>query len=81
MNTTSSGKDATSTNPRGIPVAPFVDRVEDYVTSRAEVEGTLKNFQEMISYVVRRWFAPWCAVHTSYRLRRLLPLECACDQD
>lgn len=37
------------TNPRGIPYAPFVDRVEDYVTSRAEVEGTLKNFQEMIS--------------------------------
>jgi len=39
----------TPTNPRGIPVAPFVDKVEDYVSSRAEVEGTLKNFQEMIS--------------------------------
>ncbi|KZF21933.1 Prefoldin, subunit 3 [Xylona heveae TC161] len=37
-----------STNPRGIPVAPFVDRVEDYVSSRAEVESTLKSFQEMI---------------------------------
>lgn len=43
-------KDGT-TNPRGIPYAPFVDKVEDYVTSRAEVEETLKSFQEMISYV------------------------------
>ncbi|EOD48134.1 putative prefoldin subunit [Neofusicoccum parvum] len=43
-----SSKDA-PTNPRGIPYAPFVDRVEDYVTTRAEVEGTLKSFQEMIS--------------------------------
>ena len=46
------GKDATPTNPRGIPQAPFVDRVEDYVSSRAEVEGTLKSFQEMISCVL-----------------------------
>ncbi|KAH7369856.1 Prefoldin subunit-domain-containing protein [Rhexocercosporidium sp. MPI-PUGE-AT-0058] len=37
------------TNPRGIPFAPFVDKVEDYVTSRADVEKTLKKFQEMIS--------------------------------
>ena len=37
------------TNPRGIPKAPFVDKVEDYVSSRAEVEPTLRNFQEMIS--------------------------------
>lgn len=43
-----SSKDA-PTNPRGIPYAPFVDKVEDYVASRAEVEATLKNFQEMIS--------------------------------
>jgi len=28
-----------------------VDRVEDYVTTRADVEGTLQRFQEMISYV------------------------------
>ncbi|EON65174.1 hypothetical protein W97_04411 [Coniosporium apollinis CBS 100218] len=42
------GKDA-PTNPRGIPYAPFVDKVEDYVSTRAEVEGTLKSFQEMIS--------------------------------
>ncbi|KAL8771769.1 MAG: hypothetical protein Q9209_002960 [Squamulea sp. 1 TL-2023] len=41
-------KDA-ATNPRGIPVAPFVDKVEDYVSSRAEVDGTMKSFQEMIS--------------------------------
>ncbi|CZS92613.1 related to prefoldin subunit 3 [Rhynchosporium agropyri] len=43
-------KDTTApTNPRGIPYAPFVDKVEDYVTSRADVEKTLKKFQEMIS--------------------------------
>ncbi|KAG4026303.1 hypothetical protein MFRU_042g00320 [Monilinia fructicola] len=42
-------KDAARTNERGIPYAPFVDRVEDYVTSRADVEPTLKRFQEMIS--------------------------------
>ena len=43
-----SRKDA-ATNPRGIPYAPFVDKVEDYVSSRAEVDQTMKNFQEMIS--------------------------------
>ncbi|PSN62602.1 Prefoldin, subunit 3 [Corynespora cassiicola Philippines] len=43
-----SGKDA-PTNPRGIPVAPFVDRVEDYVNDRSEVEPTINNFKEMIS--------------------------------
>lgn len=42
------------TNPRGIPQAIFVDKVEDYVTSRDQVEGTLKSFQEMISYVRSR---------------------------
>ncbi|MCJ1441139.1 MAG: peptide chain release factor 1 [Stictis urceolatum] len=41
-------KDA-PTNPRGIPVAPFVDKVEDYVSSRDEVDGTMRSFQEMIS--------------------------------
>ena len=45
-----SSKDA-PTNPRGIPYAPFVDKVEDYVASRAEVDGTMKSFQEMISSV------------------------------
>ncbi|EON98011.1 putative prefoldin subunit 3 protein [Phaeoacremonium minimum UCRPA7] len=44
----SSSKDA-PTNPRGIPFAPFVDKVEDYVSSRADVEPTLRSFQEMIS--------------------------------
>ena len=48
---TITSKDA-PTNPRGIPYAPFVDNVEDYVTNRTEVEGTLKTFQEMISYVL-----------------------------
>jgi len=41
-------KDA-PTNPRGIPYAPFVDKVEDYVTSRADVESTMNKFQEMIA--------------------------------
>lgn len=27
-----------------------MDKVEDYVSSRAEVDGTMKSFQEMISY-------------------------------
>ncbi|KAJ4388097.1 peptide chain release factor 1 [Gnomoniopsis smithogilvyi] len=42
------GKDA-PTNPRGIPFAPFIDKVEDYVTTRAEVEPTMNKFQEMIA--------------------------------
>ncbi|KAL7619817.1 peptide chain release factor 1 [Parahypoxylon ruwenzoriense] len=42
-------KDAAPTNPRGIPYAPFVDKVEDYVTSREDVQSTLRSFQEMIS--------------------------------
>lgn len=40
---------ATGANPRGIPLAPFVDRVEDYVSTREDVEPTLRSFQEMIS--------------------------------
>ncbi|KAL4926839.1 tubulin-binding prefolding complex subunit PAC10 [Aspergillus undulatus] len=39
----------TQTNPRGIPMAPFVDNVSDYVSTRADVEPTLRSFQEMIS--------------------------------
>ncbi|KAI8966328.1 Prefoldin, subunit 3 [Daldinia sp. FL1419] len=42
-------KDTAPTNPRGIPQAPFVDKVEDYVTSRDDVQSTLRSFQEMIS--------------------------------
>ena len=38
------------TNPRGIPTAPFVDKVEDYIATRADVEPALRKFQEMISY-------------------------------
>ncbi|KAI9901619.1 hypothetical protein N3K66_003436 [Trichothecium roseum] len=45
----SGGKDATPSNPRGIPYAPFVDNVEEYITSRDDVEPTLRSFQEMIS--------------------------------
>lgn len=40
---------AAKTNPRGIPIAPFVDNVTDYVSSRADVEPTLRSFQEMIA--------------------------------
>ncbi|KAA8647218.1 hypothetical protein EYZ11_008659 [Aspergillus tanneri] len=47
--TKSSSTVTTQTNPRGIPVAPFVDNVNDYVSSRADVEATLRSFQEMIS--------------------------------
>ncbi|KAG8529195.1 peptide chain release factor 1 [Bacidia gigantensis] len=43
------GSNDLGTNPRGIPNAPFVDKVEDYVSSRAEVDQTMKSFQEMIS--------------------------------
>ena len=39
----------TTTNPRGIPSAPFIDKVETYVSSRSQVESTLRSFQEMIS--------------------------------
>ncbi|KAJ5933361.1 hypothetical protein N7454_005690 [Penicillium verhagenii] len=45
----SQGSVTTQTNARGIPVAPFVDDVADYVSSREEVEPTLRRFQEMIS--------------------------------
>jgi hypothetical protein len=54
MSDSENRKDIAPTNPRGIPYAPFVDKVENYVTSRADVEATLKNFQEMISYVSAR---------------------------
>lgn len=49
MADTTKASDEGSANPRGIPKAPFVDRVEDYVTDRSEVEGTINNFKEMIS--------------------------------
>ncbi|OAL46127.1 Prefoldin, subunit 3 [Pyrenochaeta sp. DS3sAY3a] len=38
-----------ASNPRGIPKAIFIDRVEDYVTDRSEVESTINRFKEMIS--------------------------------
>ncbi|KAG6086552.1 hypothetical protein E4U13_000535 [Claviceps humidiphila] len=44
-----SGQEDAPTNPRGIPQAPFVDKVEDYVATRQDVEPTLRKFQEMIS--------------------------------
>ncbi|EED20209.1 prefoldin subunit 3, putative [Talaromyces stipitatus ATCC 10500] len=46
---TSAQKPGEGTNPRGIPYAPFVDNVNDYVSNRSEVESTLRSFQEMIS--------------------------------
>lgn len=40
--------DGSYVNPRGIPQAPFVQKVEDYVKSRDQVEPMIKKFQEMI---------------------------------
>lgn len=39
------------TNPRGIPRAPFVDKVEEYVASPEDINPTLRKFDEMLSYV------------------------------
>lgn len=39
----------TEANPRGIPAAPFVSSVTEFVSSRTDVESVLRNFQEMIS--------------------------------
>jgi len=41
--------DAATTNPRGIPVFPFMSAVSDYVKSIDDVESTLTRFQEMVS--------------------------------
>ncbi|KAG0748857.1 hypothetical protein G6F57_005345 [Rhizopus arrhizus] len=38
-----------TSNPRGIPSSPFVERVEDYVSPEEPVEIVLKKFQEAIS--------------------------------
>lgn len=42
-------------NPRGIPTAPFVEDVEAFVDSRADIEPNLKKFQEMIAFVFSLW--------------------------
>ncbi|KAG5439729.1 hypothetical protein PCANB_000011 [Pneumocystis canis] len=34
---------------RNIPVAPFVDKIENFVTSREHVEPVLKQFQELMA--------------------------------
>ena len=47
-NMASSGE-VTQTNPRGIPVFPFMSNVSDYVKTLADVESTLQRFQEMTS--------------------------------
>jgi hypothetical protein len=49
-NHSSSDSNDAPTNPRGIPVAPFVDKVEDYITDSGQVESTINSFKEMISY-------------------------------
>lgn len=38
-----------TTNPRGIPIFPFMNNVSDYVKGLEDVEPTLQRFQEMIS--------------------------------
>lgn len=40
--------DVGKTNPRGIPQAPFVERVEDFVKSQDQVEMVLSKFQDML---------------------------------
>ncbi|KAI5806135.1 Prefoldin subunit domain-containing protein [Geopyxis carbonaria] len=40
---------AGETNPRGIPLAPFVSDVESFCPSRSQIEPNLKKFQEMIA--------------------------------
>ena len=40
---------APTTNPRGIPVFPFMSNVNEYVKSIEDVESTLQRFQEMTS--------------------------------
>jgi prefoldin subunit 5 len=37
------------TNPRGIPAFPFMTSITSYVTTPADVEPTLRRFQEMIA--------------------------------
>ncbi|WVQ84049.1 hypothetical protein IAT38_006194 [Cryptococcus sp. DSM 104549] len=45
--TASSSKGQMETNPRGIPRAPFVADVEEYVGGKeAEIQGTMKKFEE-----------------------------------
>ncbi|KAI9339362.1 Prefoldin subunit-domain-containing protein [Obelidium mucronatum] len=41
--------DPLTTNPRGIPKAPFIDNVDQFVGSAENVESTLRKFQEMIA--------------------------------
>ena len=56
-----------------------MDRVEDYVSSREEVEGTLKSFQEMISWVA---LAPYARHPGRERAQSRLPLGAAgCSAD
>ena len=37
------------TNPRGIPRAPFVDKVDDFLSSPDDIPSTLRKFDEMLS--------------------------------
>ncbi|BFZ59262.1 hypothetical protein YB2330_000268 [Saitoella coloradoensis] len=41
--------DTVKSNPRGIPQAPFVEKVEEYVSTYDEVDPTLKKFQETVA--------------------------------
>ncbi|KAF3161113.1 hypothetical protein TWF788_002763 [Orbilia oligospora] len=43
------GPKDTKTNPRGIPEAPFIENVEDFVTSKQEIEPAIRKFSEMIA--------------------------------
>ncbi|KAJ3344526.1 hypothetical protein HDU83_005117 [Entophlyctis luteolus] len=45
------GPGSIDANPRGIPKAPFIDNVDQFVGSVDNVEPTLRKFQEMIAYM------------------------------
>ena len=70
MSSTPGNAPSKATNPRGIPEAPFIDRVEDVISSRDQVEDTLRNFQEMISCVLRLFvpFSSACPPRASFVL-------------
>lgn len=52
-------------NPRGIPQAPFVENVSQFVKSRDGVESVLKSFQEMLQKY------KYMEVNTSQRIQGL----------
>lgn len=48
------------TNPRGIPRAPFVDKVEEFISGPEDINATLHKFDEMLSSLLL-WWTLWLA--------------------